>query len=543
VKIFATTPQAIGGGTVYFTIDGSLEKFQTIVAAEVFSATGDASGIGFVDTVGDFTVAFSSPSGGVGRVPDLPLMELTLTVDKAHTIGIDPSSSFTDPDGNTFDLSANAIQSGSIALGGTLTIQNVTPGGGIVPRSLAIQVIGTGFTSATTVSMDGVSVATTSFISPSLITLTLAAPIEMTGKHLHVQNSDGQQVDYWCWLGSGLGPIFPLISTTSATVGPFEAAPGFVARLEFQNPSSAPVDVTVGTGQQTSALTVPSWGTSSMMITNPGPPGIPVQSITSSAPIRIVGLEIRQFDFSDSFFPAVYAAQQPPLIGSIVNAGSLLQGAVAPGEIITIFGASQAMANFSPPSPTVGAVNGTVVLFDGVPATVLYVSGSQVNAIVPYEVTPQAITSVQVQYNGTGSEAWGVPVASSEPGIFTLDASGQGQAAVVNQDDTINGLLHPAEPGSFISIYATGEGQTSPAGVDAKPAQPPLPQPLLPITVTIGGQLVIPQYAGGAPGEVAGVLQVNAQIPNSIQPGNAVQVVLKVGNSPSQTATIAVNGN
>jgi len=528
---------------VLFTIDGSLQKFQTIVAAEVFSATGDVSGIGFVDTVGEFTVAFSSPSGGVGRVPNLPLMELTLTLDKAHTIGIDLSSSFTDPDGKTFVLSANAIQPGSIAAGGTLTIQNMTPGGGIVPPGLAMQIIGTGFTSDTTVSMDGVSVASTSFISPTLITVTLAAPIEMTGKHLHLQNSDGQQVDYWCWLGSGLGPIFPVISTTSATLGPFEAAPGFYASLEFQNPSSAPIDVTISSGPQSSTITVPSWRTSSMMITNLGPPGIPVQSIASSAPIRIVGLEIRQFDFSDSFVPSIYTSHQPPLIGTIVNAGSLSQGAVAPGEIITIFGASQAMANFSPSSPTTGAVNGTTVLFDGVPATLLYVSGSHVNAIVPYGVTTQAITNVQVVYNGTGSEAWGVPVAASAPGIFTLDTSGQGQAAVVNQDGMINGPLHPAAPGSFISIYATGEGQTSPAGIDGQPAHAPLPQPLLAVTVTIGGQLVIPQYAGGAPGEVAGVLQVNAQIPNSIQPGNAVPVVLQVGTNSSQTATIAVSGN
>jgi len=62
-----------------------------------------------------------------------------------------------------------------------------------------------------------------------------------------------------------------------------------------------------------------------------------------------------------------------------------------------------------------------------------------------------------------------------------------------------------------------GEGQTSPAGVDGQAAQIPLPHPLAPVAVTIGGTTVIPQYAGGAPGEVAGVMQINVQIPRGIQ--------------------------
>ena len=51
------------------------------------------------------------------------------------------------------------------------------------------------------------------------------------------------------------------------------------------------------------------------------------------------------------------------------------------------------------------------------------------------------------------------------PGIFTNDASGAGQAAIINvPDGSRNSAAHPATRGSKVSIYATGEGQTTPAG-------------------------------------------------------------------------------
>ena len=62
-----------------------------------------------------------------------------------------------------------------------------------------------------------------------------------------------------------------------------------------------------------------------------------------------------------------------------------------------------------------------------------------------------------------------------------------------------------------------------------------------PVLVTIGGQTVAPNYAGGVPGDVAGVMQVNVQIPSGIETGSAMPVSLKVLNTSSQTGvTVAV---
>jgi uncharacterized protein (TIGR03437 family) len=138
--------------------------------------------------------------------------------------------------------------------------------------------------------------------------------------------------------------------------------------------------------------------------------------------------------------------------------------------------------------------------------------------------------------------AWVLPVAGSAPGVFTLDATGTGQAAVLNQDGSVNSATNPAARGSAISIYATGEGQTSPAGVTGSVTQSNTKTPLLPVTAKIGGIDATVQYVGPAPGEVAGLLQVNAVIPQGASPGLAEPVTVSVGGIVSQAGvTIAVN--
>ena len=86
------------------------------------------------------------------------------------------------------------------------------------------------------------------------------------------------------------------------------------------------------------------------------------------------------------------------------------------------------------------------------------------------------------------------PVAPSSPGLFTADSTGHGQAAGLNQDGTANSATNPAHVGDVIVLYATGEGQTSPAGIDGQPAS--APAPVLPLKVTIGKGRA--QTGGGA---------------------------------------------
>jgi uncharacterized protein (TIGR03437 family) len=92
-----------------------------------------------------------------------------------------------------------------------------------------------------------------------------------------------------------------------------------------------------------------------------------------------------------------------------------------------------------------------------------------------------------------------------------------------------------------VVLFATGEGQTTPAGIDGQLAISTFPKPVLPVSVTIGGQPATLAYFGAAPDETAGLLQLNVVVPQNIAPGNAA-VVLTVGSASSQAGvTIAVN--
>lgn len=219
----------------------------------------------------------------------------------------------------------------------------------------------------------------------------------------------------------------------------------------------------------------------------------------------------------------------PPTVAAIVNGASQAPTSVAPGEIISIFGTA------------IGSTQaGSQVLINGMTAPLIYASPNQLNAVVPYEVGSARIAAIQVQSFGALSAAWGVPVAASSPAIFTIAADGLGPGAVLNQDNSINSASKPAARGSAIQIYATGGGQTSPASYTGAVAGGAAGL-TLPVTVTIGGASAQVLCAGSAPGEIDGVVQINAIVPTGIVTGGSVPVVVTIGGAASQAAvTMAV---
>jgi uncharacterized protein (TIGR03437 family) len=231
----------------------------------------------------------------------------------------------------------------------------------------------------------------------------------------------------------------------------------------------------------------------------------------------------------------------------VVHAASFATGAIAPGEIIAIFGSGmgpdtlvQLRLNASGLVDT--ALAGTRVLFDGVPAPLIYSWNKQLAVVVPYSVAAKSSVQVVVEYSGIASAPITMLVTPSAPGIFTMDVSGTGQGAILNQDGTINSAANPAPKGSVVTLFATGEGQTNPGGVDGKlaPGVLPLPAPLLNVSVDIGSATLLPLYAGAAPTLVAGVFQVNVLIPANAPSGNA-PVVLRVGTATSRPGvTVAI---
>ena len=221
----------------------------------------------------------------------------------------------------------------------------------------------------------------------------------------------------------------------------------------------------------------------------------------------------------------------------VVNAGSFLPGPVAPGELVTLIGSGIGPASSQVPSgsPSSTILGGTSVFFDGTAAPLLYAASNQINAIVPFSVSGETATQLTVTAQGQTIAAVVQSVAAAAPGVFTLDSTGTGPGAILNQDLSVNSPSNPAVQGSFIAVFATGAGQTNPPGVDGQITGAVLPTPLLRVSVQIGGLDAKALYAGAAPGLIAGVIQVNALIPPGAPSGSAVPIVLTVGQSKQPT--------
>ena len=100
---------------------------------------------------------------------------------------------------------------------------------------------------------------------------------------------------------------------------------------------------------------------------------------------------------------------------------------------------------------------------------------------------------------------------------------------------------NPAAVNSAVVFWGTGEGETTPAGVDGLPATASYPKPVLNVSATVGGIAAKVEYLGAAPLFVAGVFQLNITIPAGVAPSSAVPVVVKVGDMESPAVvTIAV---
>jgi uncharacterized protein (TIGR03437 family) len=137
-------------------------------------------------------------------------------------------------------------------------------------------------------------------------------------------------------------------------------------------------------------------------------------------------------------------------------------------------------------------------------------------------------------------------LGASAPALFAQNASGSGPGAILNQDNSLNGPDNPAAKGSIVQVYMTGEGQTNPPGITGAittatlPPPQVTPAPVQPIQVLIDGQPALYTYAGEAPGLVAGVMQLNVQIPANV-PSGALSIQVSIGGSMSQSGiTVSV---
>jgi uncharacterized protein (TIGR03437 family) len=242
-----------------------------------------------------------------------------------------------------------------------------------------------------------------------------------------------------------------------------------------------------------------------------------------------------------------------PLIDSdgVVSGASFLgRQAIAPGEIISLFG-----VNLGPNTLAAGRLDengrlateasGVRVLVDGTPAPIVFASAGQTTFVTPNEI--EGRVSLVVENDGHRNDDLGYPfafelsTATALPGLFATGFQPDGwQAAALNQDGSVNGSSNPARAGEAIVLYATGVGRMTPELPTGSIVGAELPHIVAPVRVEIGGQDAEVLYAGGAPGLVYGVAQINALIPADLTATGSVRVQLFVDSAVSREVKIEV---
>ncbi len=220
---------------------------------------------------------------------------------------------------------------------------------------------------------------------------------------------------------------------------------------------------------------------------------------------------------------------------NVVNAASFAPG-IAPGALASIIGTNLSPATGAAASlPLPQAIGGTTVTLNGAPVPVIAVSATQINFQVPFTTSPGKADLI-VTSGGTSSAAVSVTISATSPGIFAT----AGRAIVVNESQQINDAAHPAPAGSIVVFYATGGGKYD-MDVSAGGSAPltPLAHLQSPVGVTIGSTPAEVLFAGAAPGQLSGLIQVNVRIPADLTPGD-YSIVLSVGGRASNSALFSV---
>ncbi len=217
---------------------------------------------------------------------------------------------------------------------------------------------------------------------------------------------------------------------------------------------------------------------------------------------------------------------------TVAGSGNAASGSqsYAPGMLVSVYGTNfGAFAQAAGAIPLPFIMAGFEAYVDGVPAPLYYVSPGQVNIQIPYETQPGG-QSMLVTGNPYDDATQTIAISASAPGIFS-----SGGATVP---------FPSAQRGQTTTIFITGEGMVNdPSLQDGQTPDPStpvskLPKPILPASMTVGGQTANIAFIG-IPSGLVGVTQVNFVVPANAPLGSQ-PVVVTIGTSSSPSVNITV---
>jgi uncharacterized protein (TIGR03437 family) len=206
-----------------------------------------------------------------------------------------------------------------------------------------------------------------------------------------------------------------------------------------------------------------------------------------------------------------------------VNAASYQVGnGVAPGSYISLFGTGLSDdTNVETTGFLPLGIDNVAVSFDvpsaglSFPGRIYYVSPTQLNLQVPWELQGQTSALIKVIVEDSLGPLYTLPLAPYSPAFFR-------NGEFIDAEDTSGNEItssNPASAGQTVVLYVNGLGPIDtvlPTGQPA-PLSPAIHTTAKP-TVTIGGQQAVVQFSGLAPG-YSGLYQLTVAIPAGLSAG------------------------
>jgi hypothetical protein len=314
IKVSLTSPKPIITGVMSTDLSGSL--IDSIDGIAMFNATGDVVGTAVVKS-GRISARFTSPKGTIGSTTDYPLLTIAVTLSKFAvpgqklTIALDPTASFWQ---DLLGPVAVSLVPGSITVGGSVSITNVVPGGGMIPAGGTFSVLGMGFSPNTKISVRGLNASSIQYVSPTQFRVTVRETGLLDGTLIQALNPDNSTDNYYSYMrGVPMGvsaqpllaetvPVFSILTATEAvvpsTISP-QVNPSYFTGIALQNPSPAAASVLVearsgaGTLLGSTVVTIPNGSRFSREASELFGFVLPTSAymhVISSQPVQLLGL-------------------------------------------------------------------------------------------------------------------------------------------------------------------------------------------------------------------------------------------------------------
>lgn len=225
----------------------------------------------------------------------------------------------------------------------------------------------------------------------------------------------------------------------------------------------------------------------------------------------------------------------------IVNAANYAPGPFAANSVLSIFGShlsnrpdcqkENGVSSVATAGNLPTQLDNVAVYVANMPAPVLFVSACQINFVVPTEFVPGTLPVTVVKQGLHGPRA-DIMLVDGAPALFSL---GEGYAVAQNANYELITPQAPARPGDIVVVYATGLGRAGHNPTGLIPSAPAQIENFAALKVYLAGSLldrIFIKYAGLTPG-MAGLYQINMELPQSTPPDPEIRVAIGDHSSPA----------